>query len=321
MEQIKVSVCCTAYNQEKYIRRCLDGFVNQQCSFPFEVIVHDDASTDNTPRIIQEYAAKYPNIIKPIIQKENQYSKGVKISGSLVLPVAKGVYYAFCEGDDYWTDPYKLEKQVKAMDTHPSCHLCLHSVQGIRENETPVGIMYPNFSLKTGVFSGARLLDYICTNEYVFQTTSYFMRTVDVRKYYENLPEFSKVSATGDTPYLLYCATLGDVYYLSDTMSCYRHTNLDQNPRKAKYMNTEEKIMAHYNKQIRMMEEFDKYTDGKYHMLCQRKINGYHFDNAVRNHDYREYAKPKYRFFRRNWSIKAKVKTFLLAYLPFIVKE
>ncbi len=73
MENIGVSVLCATYNQEKYIRQCLEGFVMQKTNFPFEVIVNDDASTDKTPKIIQEYADKYPNIIKPIYQKENQY--------------------------------------------------------------------------------------------------------------------------------------------------------------------------------------------------------------------------------------------------------
>lgn len=319
MTEIMVSVCCITYNQEKYIRRCLDGIVNQKCTFPFEVIVHDDASTDDTPKIIQEYADEYPDIIKPIFQKQNQYSQGVSIS-NIVVNQIRGKYYALCEGDDFWTDPLKLEKQVGVMEQHPSCHLCLHSVQGIQEDETPIGIMYPNFSLNTGIFSGTQLLDYICTNEYVFQTTSYFMRTEEVKRYTGNPPSFRKVSATGDTPYLLYCATLGDVYYLSDTMSCYRHTDLEHNPRKAKYMNTEEKIAAHYNKQIRMMEEFDKYTEGKYHKLCQRKINGYYYDAAVRNHDYKEMVKPKYRYFMKKLPQKHQFKVYLMAVFPFLFK-
>ena len=317
MDEIMVSVCCITYNQEKYIRRCLEGIVNQQCSFQFEVFVHDDASTDDTPKIILEYAQKYPNIIKPILQTENQYSKGVFITLNLIVPLAKGKYFAFCEGDDFWIDSHKLEKQVKVLENYPNCHLCLHTVKGIKEDETPVGIMYPNFSLESGIISGAQLLDYICTNEYVFQTTSYFMRTVDLKRYALKPPSFRMVSATGDTPYLLYFSTLGDTYYLADIMSCYRHTSLENNPRKAKYMNTEEKIVAHYNKQIQMMEEFDKYTDGKFHELCQRKIDGYHFDKAVRNQDYKELCKKKYSYFKKKWTKKERLYVIIAAFFRF----
>ena len=114
-----VSICCAAYNHEPYIRQCLDGFVMQRTTFPFEVLIHDDASTDKTADIIREYEKKYPDIIKPIYQKENQYSKGGKISLRFNIPRAKGKYIAFCEGDDYWIDPLKLQKQVDFLEANP----------------------------------------------------------------------------------------------------------------------------------------------------------------------------------------------------------
>lgn len=91
-------------NQELYIAQALDGFVMQKCTFPIEVIIHDDASTDKTAEIIKEYAKKYPCLIKPILQTENQYSKGSDIWAYLFTKETKGKYIALCEGDDYWTD-------------------------------------------------------------------------------------------------------------------------------------------------------------------------------------------------------------------------
>ena len=114
-----VSVCCIAFNQAPFIRRCLDGVLRQKCSFPFEVIVHDDASTDGTAEIIREYAARYPDQVTAICQKENQYSKGMDISVAFVWPRARGKFIALCEGDDYWTSPEKLQKQVSFLDAHP----------------------------------------------------------------------------------------------------------------------------------------------------------------------------------------------------------
>ena len=121
-----VSICCATYNHVLFIRQCLDGFVMQKTKFPIEILIHDDASTDGTQDIIREYEAKYPNIIKPIYQKENQYSKGVKVSLVYNYSRVKGKYIALCEGDDYWTDPYKLQKQVDFLESHPDYVMCSH---------------------------------------------------------------------------------------------------------------------------------------------------------------------------------------------------
>lgn len=113
-----VSIKCTVYNHEPYLRQCLDGFVMQKTNFSFEAIVHDDASTDGSAAIIREYAEKYPDIIKPIYETENQYSKKDgslgRIMNAAVHPKAK--YIALCEGDDYWIDPLKLQKQVDILE-------------------------------------------------------------------------------------------------------------------------------------------------------------------------------------------------------------
>lgn len=133
MDQVKnisghplVSVCCITYNHEQYIRQCLDGFLMQKTDFPIEILIHDDASTDGTQDIIREYEKKYPELVKPIYQTENQYSKGVKVSMKYNWSRAKGKYIAICEGDDYWTNPYKLQKQVDFMESHPDYVMCSH---------------------------------------------------------------------------------------------------------------------------------------------------------------------------------------------------
>ena len=122
-----VSIRCLVYNHEPFLRQCLDGFVMQKTSFPFEAIVHDDASTDGSVAIIREYAEKYPDIIKPIYETENQYSKGTlsKIIINACHPDAK--YIAYCEGDDYWTDPDKLQLQVDFLETHPDYYMTCHA--------------------------------------------------------------------------------------------------------------------------------------------------------------------------------------------------
>lgn len=119
-KEIIVSISCITYNHANYIKQCLDGFLMQKCDFGFEILIHDDASNDGTSDIIREYQSKYPDIIKPIIQEENQHSKGVRFIGTKFnASRAQGKYLALCEGDDYWTDSYKLQKQVEFLETHP----------------------------------------------------------------------------------------------------------------------------------------------------------------------------------------------------------
>ncbi len=113
-----VVIQCLVYNHEPYLRQCLDGFVMQQTDFPFVAIVHDDASTDHSADIIREYATKYPNIIHPIYETENQYSKPGAISRIMFETSKDAKYIAFCEGDDYWTDSIKLQRQVDFLESH-----------------------------------------------------------------------------------------------------------------------------------------------------------------------------------------------------------
>lgn len=118
--RIIVSIRCTAFNQAPYIRKCLEGFVMQKTNFPFEAIVHDDASTDGTADIIKEFSNQYPEIIKPILDTENQWSKHDESLTRIMDEACTGKYIATCEGDDFWTDPYKLQKQVNFLEDHPN---------------------------------------------------------------------------------------------------------------------------------------------------------------------------------------------------------
>ena len=117
MADCKVSVVCTAYNHEKYLRDALESFVGQETDFPFEVLVNDDASTDGTAAILREYAERYPAIIRPFYQEKNIFSRGGNIYDEVFYPVARGEYIAACEGDDRWTDPHKLQRTPPACTT------------------------------------------------------------------------------------------------------------------------------------------------------------------------------------------------------------
>ena len=134
-----VSICCTTYRHERFIAAALDGFLAQRIKFPFEILVHDDASPDTTPSIIAAYAERHPDIVKPIYQTQNQYSRGIKPQIAFNFPRAQGRYIALCEGDDVWTDPLKLQTQVDFLETHPEYVLSFHQVQVADEENRPTG--------------------------------------------------------------------------------------------------------------------------------------------------------------------------------------
>lgn len=254
-KDIKVSVYCLTYNHEKYIRKTLEGFVGQITDFDFEVWVHDDASTDHTADIIREYVDRYPSLIKPIYQKENQYSKGIGITRTYIYPKMQGKYIASCEGDDYWTDPYKLQKQFNALEAHPECSLSTHKVQYCNEDGSFNTSVIPALKYhihETGVISKRELAQYyFLRGAYLFQTSSYFYRReiVDMKFEYPY-----------DQGILRKCFALGSVYYLDELMSVYRQWTVGSWTSRRR----SEGISVSWNHVIRLNDfndDFDRYTD------------------------------------------------------------
>lgn len=142
---LMVSIHCLVYNHEPFLRQCLDGFVMQKTNFRFEAVVHDDASTDGSAAIIREYAEKYPDIIKPIFETENQWSKKDGSLDRIMNEACVGKYIAFCEGDDYWTDPLKLQKQVSLLEAYPEIVLCTHKYSLFDQNSASIVSTLPDF--------------------------------------------------------------------------------------------------------------------------------------------------------------------------------
>lgn len=148
-----VSVWVCTYNHEKYVRECLEGVVHQRTTFPYEVIVTDDCSTDSTQAVILEYAERYPTLIRPILGKRNLYSAGRKRLIEQFLPLARGKYISFCEGDDYWTYDGRLQALADFLETHPRHSMCFHAYRGLSEIEG-LQVNYPRLrhARNVGVF-------------------------------------------------------------------------------------------------------------------------------------------------------------------------
>jgi glycosyltransferase involved in cell wall biosynthesis len=211
-----VSVCCITYNHELYIRDAIEGFLMQETSFPFEVIIHDDASKDHTVDIIREYVARYPRIIKPIFQEKNQYSKGIKISPTFVWPKAKGKYVALCEGDDYWTDQLKLQIQITEMSKYPECDISFHIASMYYVDKSRPNMIFGQVRNKTGIVP---LKEVIRGGGGFFATASIVVR----KKILEELPRwFYKEAPVGDLFVQLYGAKRGGALYINKNMATYR---------------------------------------------------------------------------------------------------
>ncbi|MDD5975738.1 MAG: glycosyltransferase [Bacteroidales bacterium] len=212
-KEIKVTVRCITYNQKEYIRQCLDGFVMQQTNFRFEAIVHDDASSDGTADIVREYAEKYPDIIKPIFETENQYSKHDGSLGRILNANTRGKYVALCEGDDYWTNPHKLQKQADFLDANPQCSLTYHACKNVFS--TPCKVNYLSGENVKEFYTDVDLIDY------PFQTA-----TVMYRKEIIDSELYKKATAigctSGDTIFFLTASRFGTIEGINEQMSVYR---------------------------------------------------------------------------------------------------
>lgn len=207
-----VSICCATYNQVNFVRQCLDGFLKQETDFYFEVLVHDDASTDGTADVIREYAQRHPDIFFPILQSENQYQKGnKKITATFNLPRARGKYIAICEGDDFWSDPSKLQKQVDFLEKNPEYSLYCHNwsvLTGETISKSPVHDLYSNPISFT-----------FATLPWVWITKSL---TLMFRREAVDYNELLQYSFCRDVHIVYYALKNGKGYYNPEIMACYR---------------------------------------------------------------------------------------------------
>jgi len=123
LDEPLLTIKCITYNHEPFIRDALNGFLMQKTDFPFRIVVHDDASTDGTREVVEQYAAAFPNVIRAVLQERNLYSRGIN-RNSCIDPLIAGQYVAICEGDDYWIDGQKLQMQVDFLENHQAYAFC-----------------------------------------------------------------------------------------------------------------------------------------------------------------------------------------------------
>lgn len=270
-DNIEVSVWCTAYNHEKYIRSALEGFVKQKTNFRFEVIVHEDVSSDNTAGIIREYEEKYPDIIKPIYQTVNQYQFGAEKIDENFLAKTRGKYIAMCEGDDFWCDENKLQRQYDILKNNNEVSICVHKVWFLNEDGSETDECAPDSKARIvadTLFESDKMIELLYTKStYPFHTSSYFVKREVLES--ENCSYLRKW-LNGDVT-ILYSALLeGQVYYIDKVMSCRRLLTIGNYNNRLLKMPIEDRCNICY-KIIDGENEFDKVSGYRFHTYVVEK--------------------------------------------------
>lgn len=291
-----VSVQCFAYNHISFIAQAIDGFLMQRTDFPFEIVVHDDASTDGTADVIREYEKEFPQIIKPIYEKENQYSKRNGSLERIINKACKGKYVTFCEGDDYWTDCDKLQKQFNFLEAHPEYVACSHNTLVVEMGKKMKNrLMFPQ---KDIVLTINDMKERYHVSSLMCRSSAYF-----------DTPFFlTNSSAPGDVKMAAYLKSKGSIFRSAEVMSAYRHGTPGSwtiNQSKSK------DVFANRRNVILFYEEFDKWTNYKYPSISYR-INQLRLDLVLKQGHFFE-AKRKYSLLFDELSVREKIRYFLIA--------
>ena len=300
-DQILVSICCATYNHQDYIKDAIEGFLMQETNFNFEIIVHDDASTDSTAEIIRAYEQQYPQLIRAVYQNTNKYSKRTPIFNTYILPQASGKYIALCEGDDYWTDKNKLQIQIDYMESNPTCSMCCHAHRRIDVDKRVLEIKR--------VFKNDSDIPTInCLKKDIFPQLCTYVYRKDITK---GAPDFFIGNPVGDVTFLALYAIKGSVHYIDRVMASYRvKVSGSWTDRFSKDIamrnNHRERMTIFY-------EELDKYTNGQFNNIIKNNISEYRFSNLIDNKQYMSAFKEEY---FKNLSFKKKIMRLLNLFYP-----
>ncbi|AND83744.1 glycosyltransferase [Clostridium tyrobutyricum] len=307
MNEILVSINCITYNHQNYIAEAIDSFLMQKTNFKYEILIHDDASIDGTSDIIRNYSNKYPNIIKSIIQTENQYSKDVEVL-SLNSRRAKGKYIALCEGDDYWTDPYKLQKQVDYMENNPNCGMCFHASDLIKVGKGKIDQIKPYNE------------NCISTTEDIILGDGGFMATNSIlyrKSIMNDIPNFYINAPVKDYPLQILTSAKNYAYYINQSMSVYRiGVEGSWTSRMNSKENKIEKLITLKKQIANMLNEFNEYSNHKYSNAIHKKIVEDKIEILIINKEIKALKSPEYKIIYDSLTLKQKIKIYARFYMP-----
>lgn len=262
-KKILVTISCITYNHENYITQAIESFLMQETNFDYEILIHDDASTDGTSDIIRRYQKAFPDVIKPIIQLNNQVSLGrSRIDYHYNHSRSKGKYIALCEGDDYWVDKRKLQKQIDYLENNPSCTFCFHNAyiqcsNTMHSDDLVVPWLHENqqqFSNDSRHYSSGKLqlLGYIPTASFVYP--KYVL---------DDPPQWFFDAPVGDNAVKLIASSYGYAHYFNEPMSVYRFGVPNSTTSRWKDDNLSKRI-ERYDAFINMLDQFNTFSSFRY---------------------------------------------------------
>lgn len=309
--EIMVTVLCTAYNHEKYIRTCLDGMVNQETDFAYEILINDDVSSDGTAAIIREYAERFPDKIRAFFPEKNLYSQGINVYDAVFFPAARGRYTAICEGDDYWTDPTKLQRQVDFLEAHPEYSACVHNTEllfcdGARADERLV---------THDTDCDVEFADILPGMSHAFHTSSILGKTALLAE----TPDFYHIADSygfTDFPYALWLRLNGKIRFLARFMSVYRINSGADSWSSDKEAETR-RLTRFYRGVIAMLEAFRGHVrDEELLKLVDENLVVWNFDLLYILGRDRELRKPPYRAILKSKPLSFRVKNAVKCAFP-----
>ena len=309
----KVSVLCAAYNHEEFLRETLDSFVSQETDFPFEVLVNDDASTDGTAEIIREYAEKCPEMIRPFYQTENLYSRRKNVYDLVFFPAARGEYIALCEGDDYWCDREKLQRQVSFLDAHPEYSACVHNTfYHWCDSERPDELLVPESGDRDVPFETV-----IRGPASSFHTSSIMVRT----EILTSPPDFQDVAfryGFSDYPMFIWFAMNGKIRFLDRPMSVYRLKS-NETAWSAGCGREYSKRIEFVTGEIEMMKALLPHLqDDEQKAIVERELHARRYELFYLKGDVRSMVSGEYRALFRQESLSFRMKQLLKLCAPHL---
>lgn len=306
----KVSISVTTFNQEKYIEQTLDSLLMQRTDFLFEILINDDASIDKSPEIIAEYEKKYPNIIKPIYQKENQYTQGKEVHYTFNYTRAQGKYIAYCDGDDYWTDPFKLQKQYDFMEKHAHVSACVHAGKSVNEKGTR--ILWIQKAAEKSCYLDT---DKVIASQGKFASNSLFMRNYFAEDY--EMPGWYHAAKITDYPLYLILSTKGFIYYMEDVMCSFRVGSSGSFTQLV--LNDPSKKTKHLYEMVELLELFNKATHFKHSSRITDQIDHNLYDYVAADLSVRQSNPALFQSFYEDIPSKDKIRLYLKHYSPKLV--
>lgn len=306
-----VSVFCNTFNQAAYIEDCIRSIVAQKTSFSFEVLVTDDASTDGTVDVLKALAGEYPELIRVILHDSNQYSRGVEHNRNFLYPIARGEYFSFCEGDDFWLDTDKLQLQYESMASRPTASWCVHASEYVNASNKEVLWVSRKYDKDT-------LLSFAATGSEIqlAATSSFFVRREVYEQYLQAAP--SRVRCHGDFRMSRFFSIVGDTLYLARVMSAYRvYASNSINSSISRRANWRKIAIDLTESRVNYLKALDSWSRNKHHYSIQTQIDDLQYTMALQTRQRRVLlSRWSERYLTEPLSVK--IKIYVLHMFPVV---